>query len=267
MDMTETKRVEETMKERRLEKEIEIAAPVDEVWKALTESKELVKWFSLEAQVTPGVGGKIFLSWGANCEGEAEIVAWEPGKTFAWKENIALVEWTLQARGGRTLLRLAQSGFLGNEDWENEWFESTDYGWGFMLLSLQWALEHHRGENRQVAWPRHKVNLSRAEAYARLLQAGGVFASDVNSRLQPERDYSLETATAEHYSGRVQFVRALRGFCVSVRELNDALFWLTIEGAPGKIEVQIWLSSFSLPQAKIETFEKDWSAQLKQIFS
>jgi uncharacterized protein YndB with AHSA1/START domain len=81
------------------------------VWKALTESKELVRWFPLDARVTPGVGGKIFLSWGPNCEGEAEIVAWEPGKKLASKDNFALMEWTLEARGGKTLLRLVQSGF------------------------------------------------------------------------------------------------------------------------------------------------------------
>jgi uncharacterized protein YndB with AHSA1/START domain len=118
--MTETKRADETKNERRIEKEIEIAASVDEVWKALTDSKELVKWFPLEARVTPGVGGKAFLSWGPDCEGEAEIVAWEPGKKFAWKENMALVEWTLEARGGKTILRLVQIGFVGNADWENE---------------------------------------------------------------------------------------------------------------------------------------------------
>jgi uncharacterized protein YndB with AHSA1/START domain len=50
--MTETKGVEETKQKRRIEKDIEIAAPMDEVWKALTEPKELVKWFPLGARVT-----------------------------------------------------------------------------------------------------------------------------------------------------------------------------------------------------------------------
>jgi hypothetical protein len=44
-----------------------------------------------------------------------------------------------------------------------------------------------------------------------------------------------------------------------VRELNDALMWVTIEGAPGKIEVQIWLSAFNIPHDTIKKFEKDWS--------
>ncbi|HEY6263397.1 MAG TPA: hypothetical protein VIW93_01225 [Candidatus Acidoferrum sp.] len=44
-----------------------------------------------------------------------------------------------------------------------------------------------------------------------------------------------------------------------MRELNDALMWVTIEGAPGKIEVQIWLSAFNIPHDTIKKFEKDWS--------
>jgi uncharacterized protein YndB with AHSA1/START domain len=57
--MTEAAKPEKNKTERRLEKTIEIAVPVEEVWKALTESKELVKWFPLSARVTPGVRGKI----------------------------------------------------------------------------------------------------------------------------------------------------------------------------------------------------------------
>jgi hypothetical protein len=53
----------------------------------------------------------------------------------------------------------------------------------------------------------------------------------------------------------VEFLREDRGFCFSIKELNDALFWLTIEGAPGQIEAQIWLSAFSLPESQVKQFE------------
>ncbi|HVS88283.1 MAG TPA: SRPBCC domain-containing protein [Candidatus Acidoferrum sp.] len=265
--MTERKRAEETKKERRLEKKIEIAAPVQEVWKALTDPKELVNWFPLEARVTPGVGGKIFLSWGPECEGEAEIVAWEPGKKFAWKENVALVEWTLEARGGKTVVRLVQSGFLGESDWEKEWFESTSYGWGFMLASLRWALERHRGEERQVAWPRVKASIPREEAYRRLMSAGGLFVADARANLKAGEEYALRARTGESLSGRVEFVKESRGFCLTVREMKDALLWLTIEGEPGKIEVQVWLSAFGLPEAKVKEFSGRWEERLRAILA
>jgi hypothetical protein len=44
-------------RKRRLEKQTEAAASPADVWQALT------KWFPLEARVTPGERGKIFVSW------------------------------------------------------------------------------------------------------------------------------------------------------------------------------------------------------------
>lgn len=53
--MTEPKQAEEPKKERRVEREVKINAPIAEVWKALTDAKELARWFPLEARVTPGL--------------------------------------------------------------------------------------------------------------------------------------------------------------------------------------------------------------------
>jgi hypothetical protein len=52
-----------------------------------------------------------------------------------------------------------------------------------------------------------------------------------------------------------------------VRELNDAPLWVTMDGVPEKIEVQIWLSAFNIPHDTIRKFGKDWSTQLQKIFS
>jgi hypothetical protein len=43
---------------------------------------------------------------------------------------------------------------------------------------------------------------------------------------------------------------ALR-FCVTVDSLNGALAWLTIEGAGGTFEAQLWFSKYGLPQAPV----------------
>jgi len=265
--MTEPKAAEEKKTERRLEREIEVVAPAEEVWKSLTDPEELARWFPLEARVTPGLGGKIFLSWGPGFEGESEIVAWEPGKRLTCRQSMAIVEWTLESRAGKTLVRLVQSGFLGHSEWENEWFDSTSYGWGFMLLSLQVALERHRGIPRQVAWPRLQVSVSRREAYRKLLSGGALFAQDLRTALHPGEMYSVATPAGEAYSGRVEFLSENRGFCLSVHELNDALFWLTIEGAHGSIEVQVWLSAFGLEPARVASFNENWQRRLHAVFA
>jgi len=252
---------------------MQVSAGPDAIWKALTDAEELARWFPLSARVKPGVGGSIFLSWGPGCEGEARIDVWEPGRRFRWMEGQQegsepkgnLLEWTIEKRGGKTLVRVVQSSFAGGTDWDDEYYGATEYGWSFMLVNLRHYLERHAGTPRRVAWPRRKVVLAREEAYERLVAPGGLFREGARG-LAAGSEFMLEAATGENYEGAVEFVRPPRGFCISVRPLNDALLWLTIEGTPGQHEVQLWLSAYNLPQAKMEAFEKEWAAVLKRIF-
>jgi len=122
------------------------------------------------------------------------------------------------------------------------------------------------GKERQVAWPRLKVGVTREEAYGLLTMKRGICSEDLNSLLQPGKHYSATTASGERFTGTVEFVCAGRGFCLTVREMMDALLWLTIEGVPGNIEVQAWLSAFGLPGTSVDTFHKTWESRLKQLF-
>ena len=158
---------------------------------------------------------------------------------------------------------MVQSAFLGHEDWENEWFESTSYGWGFMLARLKWALERHRGQEPKVAWPRFNINISRQEAYRQLIVKGGIFTGDFSSLGKPGGEFAATTSTDDSYSGRIEFVKQERGFFVSVRELNEAPLWLTIEGPPEKLEVQAWFSTFGVPDSEVERLRERWLRRLE----
>jgi hypothetical protein len=65
----------------------------------------------------------------------------------------------------------------------------------------------------------------------------------------------------------VEFAKPLRGFCLSVRKLNDALLWVTIEGAPEKIDAQISLSAFAVDEDRLNALEKKWSQRCCAILS
>jgi hypothetical protein len=65
---------------RNVESHIEINAPAEVVWKALADAEELTRWFPLQARVTPGLGGSVWISWGPPYEGEAKIEIWEPNR-------------------------------------------------------------------------------------------------------------------------------------------------------------------------------------------
>lgn len=178
------------------------------------------------------------------------------------------MDWRLESRGGKTVVRLVNSGFTtGGADWENEWFDSTSYGWLFMLTNLRHSLERHPGEPREVAWPRRKAAGTREAAYQKLLAPGGLFTEGFPSEYGEGQKYSLRSTTGEIFSGRIEFVAPPRGFCVSVEQLNDALLWLTIEGAPGNLDVQLWLSAYGEQSSDVKVFEDRSGAQLERILS
>jgi uncharacterized protein YndB with AHSA1/START domain len=267
-----------------IEKKIEIDAPVEAVWTALTNAEELERWFPLEARVKPGAGGSIWLSWGPGCEAEAPIAVWEPNRHLQQREKApgatepgaaapdgasaraAIVDWTLEDRGGKTLLRLVNSGFVEGAEWENEHFDSTNYGWTFILTNLRHYLERHRGTPRRVAWPRIKIEMPREVAYERLLASDGLFRDASLAGLKAGETFGLRASTEETFMGRVEFIAPPRGFCLRIENLNEALLWLSIEGSGGHHEVGLWLSAYGLPQSEVDGFGQRWSAALEKLF-
>jgi uncharacterized protein YndB with AHSA1/START domain len=255
---------------RTIVKEIEVAARLEAVWKALTDGTELARWFPLEASFEPRVGGNVRLSWGPEFEATAPLTIWEPNKRFGWESalpsgNPLSMEYSVEARGGKTLVRVTQSGFSSGSEWDEEFFGSTDYGWGFMLFNLREYLERHAGVPRLVAWPRVQAEMAREAIYESLAGPGGIFAEGALGKLREGAMYSLRTSTDEVWSGRVAFIMPPRGFCVTIDSLNDALAWLTIEGAGGTFDAQLWFSTSGLPQERVTQLETQWSAQFQKI--
>jgi hypothetical protein len=82
-----------------------------------------------------------------------------------------------------------------------------------------------------------------------------------------EIHYSLHTGALELWSGRVEFVVPTRGFCVSVDSLNNALAWLTIEGAKAPHDVQFWFSIYGRPPSRVSEIEKHWNEELKKLLA
>ncbi len=268
---------------RKIEKEVEIAAPIEAVWKALTDGEELSRWFPLKAKVQPGANGNVFLSWGPGLEVTEPITVWEPNwhlqmqhpgrnapddqrnSAPAEPTNLLVQDWYLEQRGGKTLLRLVHSGFVTGSAWEDEWYDSHNYGWTFMLANLRHYLEQHRGTPRQVAWQRTEVKMEREAAYRRFIACGGFFQDHTAENWSAGQRYFTYTTTGEAISGVVEFVQPPRGFCVSVDELHAALLWLSIEGSGAKHEVQLWLSAYGVPQGRLDSLGNRWSGFLKEF--
>ena len=207
-------------------KEIEIAAAPGEVWQALTDARELTRWFPVEARVEPGLGGSIWLSWGEGAGGEAPITAWEPGRRLEWTETrgpIKLaVDFHLEARGGGTVVRLVQSGFGDGPEWDDE-FHMVTGGWAYFMTHLKWYLERHRGLQRDLISFREKVTLPRDDVFGRLVAiANNLDATPfVNSPA----------------SGQAGF---------TIASLNDAILFVEIEPGQDSCRGGFWLSTYGL---------------------
>jgi uncharacterized protein YndB with AHSA1/START domain len=211
---------------REVVKDAFITATPDEVWHALTDARELTQWFPMDARVSPGVGGSIWLSWGEGASGEAPITAWEPGRHFQWTETRGpvkiAIDFHLTPRGTGTVVRLVQSGFGDGPEWDDE-FHMVAGGWAYFIAHLQWYLERHKGVPRDLFGLREKVSLTRDETFARLLTLlDGLDAQPIVS----------SPAT-----GQAAF---------TVASLNDAILFIEIEPGAASCRGGFWLSTYGL---------------------
>ena len=134
-----------------IEKDVLIDAPVDVVWRVITEPEQIVRWFSDEADIDlrPGGDGRLVFRSGESYQLQVEAV--EPPHRFAFRwvqpqgwvarpENSTVVEFTLEPEGSGTRLRVVESGF-DNVDWADErktrYIERHTDGWTRLLERLR----------------------------------------------------------------------------------------------------------------------------------
>jgi uncharacterized protein YndB with AHSA1/START domain len=144
----------------RIEKQIELKAPVSRVWRALTDYREFGDWFRVKLD-GPFVQGQV--SRGNMTYPGYEHVKWEalvekiePERlfSFTWphaksldrasysadysKSPRTLVEFRLEPTGAGTLLRITESGFDQLPgDFRLEAFRRNDGGWTAQIKNIE----------------------------------------------------------------------------------------------------------------------------------
>ena len=236
------------------EHEIEIEAPIEAVWRAVTDADELTRWFAESAGITPGEGGTYRVSWGEGLESQSRITAWEPPRRLrlvggpggdagdeVWQltaEQPIVEEWTLEARGDVTVLRLVDSGIPDSPDWDG-FYEGTRAGWDMTLLGLRHYLERHPGQARRVAGVKLRSPLPRPEAQARLLGPDGLGLE----RLDGGR-YRAVPVGGDVLEGRLLLATPDHGLIATVETLGDGLLSIGIDSTGQGTMVWVWLSTF-----------------------
>ena len=144
----------------RIEKRIELKAPVSRVWRAITDYREFGQWFKVKLESPFDIGqisrGQITYPGYEHITWEARVEKMEPERlfSFTWPHVRSLektdapidysdaprtlVEFRLEPIPGGTLLILTESGFESiPADWRPEAFRRNDGGWTEQMNNIE----------------------------------------------------------------------------------------------------------------------------------
>jgi len=141
--------------EHRIEKHIELKAPVSRIWRAITDYREFGEWFRVKLDGPFAVGqvshGQITYPGYEQLKWQATIQKMEPERlfSFTWPQSksldnpdyanapTTLVEFRLEKTPTGTLLTLTESGFEKlPADWRLEAFRRNDGGWTEQMKNI-----------------------------------------------------------------------------------------------------------------------------------
>jgi uncharacterized protein YndB with AHSA1/START domain len=132
------------MAELRVERDILIEAPIEVVWRTITEPDQITRWFADRVELDLVAGGHGYMGFGDHQGGPLVVDTVDPPNRFSFRwnhpdgekpiaANSALVEFTLTSRGPeRTHLQVVESGdeHLAWTDAEKvRYAEEHDGGW------------------------------------------------------------------------------------------------------------------------------------------
>lgn len=141
-----------------IERDVLIEAPVDVVWRFVTEPDRISQWFADKVELVAEPGAHGYMHFGDQ-GGPVVVEAVEPKTRFAFRwnhptdeepvtGNSQLVEFTLTAEGPeRTRLRVVESGHE-LRDWpvteQQRYADEHRDGWGDFLGRLSGVAVRHR---------------------------------------------------------------------------------------------------------------------------
>jgi uncharacterized protein YndB with AHSA1/START domain len=131
----------------RIERTVEIAHPPAKVWAALTTAEGLGSWFGHQATIDLRPGGSAQMTWTSGERADMRIERVEEPRVFGFTWHIyglsdddprrTYVEFTLEAVGAGTRLRVVESGFAQlQDDAHRNAYEGNTRGWASELGEL-----------------------------------------------------------------------------------------------------------------------------------
>ena len=252
---------------RTLELSVDIDAPLEEAWKALTTGPGLANWFAPIGEVSaPGAGADVKMAWSEEMAITSKVDAWEPNKRVRWFDDSAWMgpgtalatEWLLSTENGKTRVRMVQSGFGESEGWDNL-FDGTEIGWKYFLQNLRIYLERLRGRTRHMISERLEITAARDAFWKHLLStsAGLVTGGKAETKTGDTVSVRLGDRTSKAV---VEMAVEGRALALRLTELGDALLFVELEGSGSPFHAGFWFSVYDAALAR------DLDAPAKRAF-
>jgi len=243
---------------RRFELEVMIDAPLETVWKALTEGRGIANWFPPEASVDrPGRGGKVTLSWGEAMAWSVNVDAWQPGEHLRWLDDngfmgegtVIAIDFHLATEGGKTRLRMVQSGFGASAGWD-DFFEGTEAGWTYFLYNLRLYVERHLGRVRHLISERFEVRTPRDLVWRHLLSATAGLVLAGGATVEKGDWVQVELPGLDRVRAAVEVVLDGKVLALRLADLDDSVLFIELETGRDRFHVGCWLSVYDAERAR-----------------
>ncbi len=137
---------------------VDVAGDATEVWRALTDSSQLVRWCAPQAQIQGRPGGLFRASVDRVSEIEAHIDVFEPERRLRLihlpsgnlppTDNAIVDDFILDTADSGTILRLLGSGVPATPEW-NAQFMRLKTGWQQAMARLKVLVESQRPARKQ----------------------------------------------------------------------------------------------------------------------
>ncbi len=256
-----------------VELEVEIDADPEEVWSALTEARRIASWFPPLAEIEPGEGGVLRLAWAPGAWWESRIQRWEPPRHLrlvdekdsdeGGREVVGAVEYHVQGKGGRTVVRLVHSSFSSTKDdgWA-DLYHQLENGWHFFLWNLKHYLEVHPGTHRRMISARPAVSGSRSEVWDRVFGPEGLALTGGGAPGEPFR----LTVGSQVLEGTTVLSDRPWAFAGRLTTLDDGAVHVEMEGSGDSWHCGLWFSAYGVGDERVRALRDDLDRTVATLF-
>jgi uncharacterized protein YndB with AHSA1/START domain len=260
---------------RRFETQIDVQAPRDAVWEAISTDAGLRRWFAPDVSVDSQVGGEIVWRWNEHHTWPQRIEILEPGVRLRTRYDSGVddadggkkplfLDFLLEGEGCMTTLRVVQSGF-GPESGFDEEYDGISRGWPVELRSLRLHLEQHAGKERRLAWSTMDLDMTPTAAFERLTSAEGFGCGTVAESMREGEPFRFESVDGDVFEGDALTCHAHQ-FSGDAHSHGGAFLRISTDEWAGKTHVWLWLGAYDQTAEDVAELSARWDAMLQRLF-